>query len=589
MRQIQFEYEDDATLRQELNRIDKWRMNRQVSAILFHVFSDNLEIEKIRHVTSLIEFALPDAQYVGCTTSGNVMDGRLNKSHITVTCTIFEDSSTRIKVMQMPLTEETEPKVSETLADFVKENEWVKAIELLVTIRGLSMTKFCEDLSAINDKVKIYGGGSFSDDLNEYSSFVFSTGSDCCEHAAVFILIGGDNINVYSEWVTGWKPLGRKLKITKADHALLQELDGKPAYDIYYKYLNIANDEDFFLHTLEFPFMYKHNGIDILRAPTACLPDGTLVMTADIEEGVEAYMAYGDPWTILEQVNNVGLRLSVFEPQAVFLFSCAARRAFWGDEGCNRETSPFQNIAPTSGFYTSGEFMRTGKNLNQHNVTLLVTGLREGPITGNRHNFMIKDHTLEGQASLVNRLANFVQAATEELEETVMMLEQSSIRDGLTKLYNRTEIQHRITAANTAYTADPENVKKPSLIMIDIDDFKHVNDTFGHHEGDIVIKTISHIMTEICLDTDPSISIGRWGGEEFMILVPTELEGGPEALAEKIRKAFEDHTFEVSGYHTISLGVTSAIAGEHVDTWCQRADSALYEAKNTGKNRIVIL
>ena len=233
--------------------------------------------------------------------------------------------------------------------------------------------------------------------------------------------------------------------------------------------------------------------------------------------------------------------------------------------------------------------MRTGKNLNQHNVTLLVTGLREGPITGNRHNFMIKDHTLEGQASLVNRLANFVQAATEELEETVMMLEQSSIRDGLTKLYNRTEIQHRITAANEAYTADPENVKKPSLIMIDIDDFKHVNDTFGHHEGDIVIKTISHIMTEICLDTDPSISIGRWGGEEFMILVPTELEGGPEALAEKIRKAFEDHTFEVSGYHTISLGVTSAIAGEHVDTWCQRADSALYEAKNTGKNRIVIL
>lgn len=450
------------------------------------------------------------------------------------------------------------------------------------------MTKFCEDLSKIDDKVRIYGGGSFSDDLNETSSFVFSSGSDCSEHAAVFVLIGGDNLHVYTDWVTGWKPLGRKLKITKSDHALLQELDNKPAYDIYYKYLNIANDEQFFLHTLEFPFMYKHNGIDMLRAPTACLPDGTLVMTADIDEGVEAYMAYGDPWTILEQVSDVGGELAEFEPQAIFLFSCAARRAFWGDEGCDRETSPFQNIAPTSGFYTSGEFMRTGKDLNQHNVTLLVTGLREGEAQGNRRPFKIKNHTLDGQASLVNRLANFVHAATEDLEETVKMLEQSSIRDGLTKLYNRTEIQHRITSANKAYTEGNGKVDQPSLIMIDIDDFKNVNDTFGHHEGDIVIKTISHIMTDHSLDTDPDISIGRWGGEEFMILVPNKIEGGPEALAERIRKAFENKVFDVSGSHTISLGVTSAIEGEHVDVWCQRADTALYEAKKTGKNRIVI-
>ena len=588
MRQIQFEYQDDASFRQELNRIDKWRTNRELSAILFHVFSDNLEVEKIRHVTSLIEFTLPDALYVGCTTSGNVMDGHLNKTHITITCTFYEDPTSKVQVYQMPLTEETEPKVSEELSHIVKDNPWVKAVEMLVTIRGLSMTKFCEDLSVIDENIQMFGGGSFSDDINALSSLVFSSNHECSEHAAVFVLIGGDNLSVYSDWVTGWKPLGRKLKITKADHALLKELDNKPAYDIYYKYLNIANDEDFFRHTLEFPFMYRHNGIDMLRAPTACLADGTLVMTADIEEGVEAYMAYGDPWTILEQVSDIGMELAEFEPQAIFLYSCAARRAFWGDEGCDRETSPFQNIAPTSGFYTSGEFMRTGKSLNQHNVTLLVAGIREGAPTGNRHIFSIKDHTLDGQASLVNRLANFVQAATEDLEETINMLEQSSIRDGLTKLYNRTEIQHRITAANKAYTENPGSVDQPSLIMIDIDDFKHVNDTFGHHEGDIVIKTISHIMTDLCLDTDPDISIGRWGGEEFMILVPAKLEGGPEALAERIRKAFEKKVFDVSGSHTISLGVTSAIEGEHVDVWCQRADSALYEAKKTGKNRIII-
>ena len=588
MKQIQFEYIDDASLRQELNRIDKWKLNHRVSSMLFHVFADNLEAEKIRHVCSLIEFALPEALYSGCTTSGNVMDGRLNMSHITITCTIFDDPDTKVEVVQMPLTEETEPMVSSQIKQMVEERPWVKAIEMLVTIRGLSMTKFCEDLSEINEDIKLFGGGAFSDDLNEVSSFVFSSGHDCSEHAVVFTLFGGDRLSVYSEWVTGWRPLGRKLKITKADHAVLQELDNKPAYDIYYKYLNLRNDEEFFKHTLEFPFIYEHNGIDILRAPTACNEDGSLVMTADIEEGVEAYMAYGDPWTILEQVNETGLKLSRFEPQSIFLYSCAARRTFWGNEGSNRETSPFQDIAPTSGFYTSGEFMRTGKNLNQHNVTLLVTAMREGPLTGNMHNFRIKDHSLDGQASLVNRLANFVHAATEELESTIAMLELSSITDGLTKLYNRTEIQHRITAANTRYSESPDSVKAPSLIMLDIDDFKKVNDTYGHHEGDVVIRRISDIMREQCAAVSGDISIGRWGGEEFMILVPSADKDTVKNLAESLREAFKKEVFEVSGNHTVSVGVTTALPGEHVDVFCMRADDALYEAKGSGKDRVVI-
>ncbi|MBR1797669.1 MAG: diguanylate cyclase [Clostridiales bacterium] len=588
MKQIQFEYENDSSLRQELNRIDKWRMKNGASCMLFHVFSDTLEVEKVRHVCSLIEFTLPDAVYAGCTTNGNVSNGLLSDAHIIITCTVFEDPSSKVTAIQLPLTDETEPQVSEAIADIVKQHEWVKAIELLVTIRGLSMTKFCEDLSCIKEDVKIFGGGALSNDINNESSFVFSSGADCSEHAAVFILIGGENLSIYTEWVTGWRPLGRRLKITRADHAILNELDNKPAYDTYYKYLNIANDEHFFQHTLEFPFMYKHNEVNLLRAPTACLPDGSLIMSADVEEGVETYMAYGDPWIILENVNGAGERLSDFEPQAIYLFSCAARRAFWGNEGSNRETSPFQDIASTTGFYTSGEFMRTGRDLNLHNVTLAIVGLREGPASGMAHNFRIKDHTLDGQASLVNRLANFVHAATEELEETNRMLELSSITDGLTKLLNRTEIQHRITASNKKHTDTPDQVPAPSLIMLDIDDFKKVNDTFGHREGDNVLRTLSHIMTDECAKADPDISIGRWGGEEFMILIPNTLPYEPQELAEVIRKAFSACVFEVSGSHTISLGVTTGITGEHVDILCGRVDDALYEAKRSGKDRVVI-
>ena len=297
---------------------------------------------------------------------------------------------------------------------------------------------------------------------------------------------------------------------------------------------------------------------------------------------------YGDPWNILERVSEAGKKLAGFEPQTIFLFSCAARRTFWGNDGSNRETSPFQDMAPTSGFYTSGEFLRNGKNLNQHNVTLVLTGLREGEPSGTVHNFKIKDHTLDGQASLVNRLANFVQAATEELEDTIDLLALYSITDGLTKLLNRTEIQHRITAANKKYSEDPGGVNAPSLIMLDIDDFKKVNDTYGHHEGDIVLKGLAELMRQVCNEKDGNISIGRWGGEEFMILIPELAKDDVTALAEEIRMSFEEMEFELSEKNTISVGVTTAIPGEHVDTFCGRVDSALYEAKKSGKNRTVI-
>ena len=124
--------------------------------------------------------------------------------------------------------------------------------------------------------------------------------------------------------------------------------------------------------------------------------------------------------------------------------------------------------------------------------------------------------------------------------------------------------------------------------MLDIDDFKKVNDTYGHHEGDVVIRRISDIMREQCAAVSDDISIGRWGGEEFMILVPSADKDTVKNLAESLREAFKKEVFEVSGNHTVSVGVTTALPGEHVDVFCMRADDALYEAKGSGKDRVVI-
>ena len=123
--------------------------------------------------------------------------------------------------------------------------------------------------------------------------------------------------------------------------------------------------------------------------------------------------------------------------------------------------------------------------------------------------------------------------------------------------------------------------------MMDIDDFKSVNDNYGHKEGDMVLKGLSKMLLDIVTEYAPDASIGRWGGEEFMVLLPTSDIEQATNIAEMIRVKFNEIEFKLAGRRTISLGVTEMIAGENSDIACMRVDDALYQGKRTGKNKVV--
>lgn len=580
MRQLQFEYKGEEGFRREARRIAQWCRSMVHSAVVFDVFSQSMSCDEVNDICAVIREELPEAYYRGCSTNGNIFEGRMAGTPVSISCTIYEYPDTRVSIMQLQMTDDTEKSVVEELRDFVYNNPWVKAIEMLVTIRGMSMTSLCDDLSSISPGVKIFGGGAFAPDFNENEAYVFSNKGECSDNAAVFMMLGGGNLHIHTSHITGWKPLGRELMVTKARGSVIYELDGKPAFDTYYKYLKIKNDENFFTNTLEFPFFYNHKGINILRAPIASNEDGSLSMTADVEENVKARLAYGDPWTILNEIRMGGERLARLQPEMIHIYSCAARHTFWGDD-ISTETMPFQSIAPTSGFYTSGEFLRTDGTVNQHNVTLVVAAFREGePLGSVAESFEMRDNVLSGRVSMINRLATFIEAATEELEEANRKLEDMAVHDGLTGLYNRAEIQRRINAAL-------EGGASTSLLMLDADDFKHVNDTYGHSVGDEVLRLLSGLIREECKTYGNEARAGRWGGEEFMILLTGAASGKAPGIAESLRSSFAGMEIPECGRQTISLGTAAAAAGESPDSLCKRVDDALYEAKRTGKNRVV--
>lgn len=173
-----------------------------------------------------------------------------------------------------------------------------------------------------------------------------------------------------------------------------------------------------------------------------------------------------------------------------------------------------------------------------------------------------------------------LQDITEE-SRTIKYFEELSIKDDLTGVCNRRCLEGKLEE----YITLAKRYNRPlSVIMFDIDFFKHINDSYGHDVGDKVLKTISNTVSSNIRATD---ILARYGGEEFVIIAPETTLEDAKALAEKLRKEIESFLFEEGFSITCSFGVTSLNQEDTRETILKRVDEALYKAKREGRNKVV--
>ncbi len=172
----------------------------------------------------------------------------------------------------------------------------------------------------------------------------------------------------------------------------------------------------------------------------------------------------------------------------------------------------------------------------------------------------------------------------EVLRRSERRFKELSLTDGLTGLYNKRYFTERLIDA----LADGGPHAALCLLMIDIDDFKRFNDSFGHGQGDEVLRGLAQVMTESVRADDLPC---RWGGEEFAVILPGASLEPAQAVAERIRQRFALLDFGPNGQtvrNTVSLGLAQHRPGEVADEFIHRADQALYRAKRSGKNQLAI-
>jgi diguanylate cyclase (GGDEF)-like protein len=170
----------------------------------------------------------------------------------------------------------------------------------------------------------------------------------------------------------------------------------------------------------------------------------------------------------------------------------------------------------------------------------------------------------------------------QKLLEANQKLEQLAITDRLTGIWNRRHLETVIQASMERANRYGEPL---SLILCDLDDFKGVNDRFGHQAGDQVLIAFCERIAPTLRRSD---GFGRWGGEEFVILLPHSDLQAASALAEQLRQRIAAAPFPPVGPVTASFGVAQLKAGESEQAWFQRVDQHLYAAKAAGRNRVVV-
>jgi diguanylate cyclase (GGDEF)-like protein len=570
MRLLQTSYDDNFE-----RTIKQWIIDIKDNTALFHVyvpFDRGDALKSLGEVRRVLKNEAPDIPVLGCSATGEIFNGNMTDKEIVVTVMIFEDPGTRIEVVTY-YEKEIDTEVVKVL-EYAGKMSDLKGIEILTAAPYQRLEAAGKIIDELPEEIEIFGGVAVGDEKS--APYIFANDNECCSDGSVIVFYSGPDFHIQTYRMFGWKPIGYPIEVTKSSGAVIYELDGKPAYDVYNHYLQIAKDSDFFYNALEFPWEVKVGDTAYIRHAKSVNADGSIVMSTNVPQGSKIRISYGDPRSIMETTRQVGMMAIEFAPQVVNIINCMGRKLFWAGRE-NVEIAEISKYLEVTGFSALGEVMRFKGTTVLNNLSIVAAAMREGPKRGKIQLDLGEVYNSVGMP-ITARLAIFINTITEELMEKNRQLNEmlyKASHDAMTGLLNRGAIERSI------YEKEDDSWH---LIMFDVDDFKMVNDNFGHTEGDIILKAMADYLVEN-VGVLEGAEMGRWGGEEFMIVLSGYSDLKAYELAENICSQVKE---KVCGHNpvTISVGVTMHLGDENVLETINRVDTLMYQAKNNGKDRV---
>lgn len=549
----------------------------EYSCVLATIYVDSDMKKEVPDLVKILKQELPDIHVVGGTVSANITAGVINLCGIALTFMVFFQS--QVEIIPLEWEDSRSADIGKKLLGEIRQMYQPVAVQLISSGYNLHLEPFLNELSNIPEDIAVFGG-IVDDGTVSGQGFVF-TDTTYIQRGMLVIVYKGRNLFVNLCSSSGWQPLGRSMQITGLadNNTTITELDDSITIrDAYERYLGISWDDSFLDEAVVFPVCVNRDGTILNRMPRRFgQADGSANYGADFQLGENIQICYGNPTVVVQGTYMIQYEMLRFQPEGIFAVSCWSRKVLLNRD-VNQELEVCRSGVSSTGIYALGEYIRddTGK-IYLNNMYLSIMGMREGGINNRPHDASYlcqKVQFVNWGNSVISHMMHFVQAVSCELEEYNEKLKHIADTDKLTGLYNRGAIDRILEQEIRRAKLSSSSV---ALILVDLDNFKSINDQFGHLVGDASLMRVANVMKEVL----PEGSIaGRWGGDEFVVLLTNVSSNVTLHIAEKIRRGVEQIAMETEHLHiTISIGAAVARSLEDAATLFKRADDALYEAK----------
>ena len=557
----------------------------RLDSALAIVFLKHTAVPLWGDILGSVRGAFSGAEVCGATVDMSVTDGTQwlspewgEDSDIlgSLTFMFFERSSARAMVLP------DDPVAAGTmLRQVLDEDADARAVGLLISDMRVDFNPLFREISHVRPEIVFFGGTAWA--WSEPEGRRLFCGDAVLTRGVVAIVFSGRELHACENSSFGWTPMGPELTVTRMkDDFTVCELDGKPAGEVLEYYLGWRESWDPLEDAMAFPLCFERGGQLVGRHLNAFLDDGSIQLDADLRVGEKLRISCGAPFAILREAAANHRRMTDFRPEAFIAVSCAGRHQILR-ENRGQEFDVLRQLAPSSGFYSYGEVQRNGGEISITNLMLVTVAFREGEPKGAEPSIQVTPLHLQKQTSVIAHLLHMVHVMTQEWEDARGRLVVLAERDGLTSLLNRRAMEESLRQILRERVKNPQDV---AVLMIDLDDFKGINDTYGHAMGDKVLVTLAEILRNSTRRND---AICRWGGDEFFVILVGASRVVAERIAERIRSAVSALRLLPDGRRlTLSIGVASVVSGDTPAQLFHRVDEALYASKRMkGKNRVM--
>ncbi len=582
MKQKTYRFSDCHGVLEILQEINSSEDYQKASGILMQLYNPRVDIDE-EALVQCINDNCPKAVLTGMTCA-SIAEEEYDLRDKPVQLSVSYFYKTKLYCYEYDLNSMSMFLAGRLMNEKLDELEDVKCMQTFYVSRSSSILVYSQEFSHQN--LPIFGAKAGRNIRLLNTAHVY--GKKCYDNAIVSVVFQSKTLSLFMENNLDWEQLGAEMVITRVEgDRIAAEIDGKPAIDVYKKYLKVTPNEFFVQNVCEFPFIIKRNCCVVARVPQAFDEDGSIIFNSDIFQGEHFRLSYSFPQQLLHKTKVEIDAVSWLSPQGVYFFECGNRQRFLGplyDEEMEIFGSFFPEYSCTTG--NSELFSIPDSPIADLNSALVIVALTENIesknlfVPGNCGLTIEEEEDADREIPFVERILTFLECTSKELDDLNKQLGKVAYTDQLTKIYNRWELERKLLEAQTL----TKNGSSFALLFFDIDHFKHVNDTFGHDAGDLVLKSIVNIVKGFIKENHV---FGRWGGEEFLYLFPTDSIEDALELAEDIRNTIDETCFITVRHVTVSIGVTMMNKDDTIESFVKRADEALYQAKETGRNKVV--